>query len=194
MCRDCGHALEDWIFSLDYADRSLREHFRLLTLDGCGLGAQSRWRFRRRARFCIICATRRNRRSIIWIGRRFTTVAESMILDAVTVRNLELLEPLFAGESRESTLIHVLDQTCTGMGGRMLRARLLRPCLQLDEIEARLDAVQAALRSHYRAIGNAQTARECARPGAAAGEVDAGNGGPARAAGAGTIRWRWCRS
>ena len=48
------------------------------------------------------------------------------------------------GESRESTLIHVLEQTCTGMGGRMLRARLLRPCLQLEEIEARLDAVQAA--------------------------------------------------
>jgi DNA mismatch repair protein MutS len=70
--------------------------------------------------------------------------SESMILDSVTVRNLELLEPLFAGESRESTLIHVLDQTCTGMGGRMLRARLLRPCLQLAEIEARLDAVEAA--------------------------------------------------
>ena len=68
-----------------------------------------------------------------------------MILDAVTVRNLELLEPLFAGESRESTLVHVLDQTCTGMGGRLLRQRLLRPCLQLEEIEARLDAVQEAL-------------------------------------------------
>src|SRR5271155_1901002 len=33
-------ALEDWIFSLDYADRALREHFRLLTLDGCGLGGK----------------------------------------------------------------------------------------------------------------------------------------------------------
>src|SRR5581483_5482532 len=53
--------------------------------------------------------------------------------------------PLFAGESRESTLIHVLDQTSTGMGGRMLRARLLRPCLQIEEIEARLEAVEAAL-------------------------------------------------
>jgi DNA mismatch repair protein MutS len=70
-----------------------------------------------------------------------------MILDAVTVRNLELLEPLFAGESKESTLVHVLDQTGTGMGGRLLRQRLLRPCLQLDEIEARLDAVQEALQS-----------------------------------------------
>ena len=33
-------ALDDWIFSLDYADRALREHFRLLTLDGCGLGGK----------------------------------------------------------------------------------------------------------------------------------------------------------
>ena len=33
-------ALEDWVFSLDYAERALREHFRLLTLDGCGLAAR----------------------------------------------------------------------------------------------------------------------------------------------------------
>src|SRR4029077_11781929 len=68
-----------------------------------------------------------------------------MTLDSVTERNLELLEPLFAGESRESTLIHVLDQTCTGMGGRLLRNRLLRPSLQVEEIDARLDAVAEAL-------------------------------------------------
>src|SRR6202034_3626900 len=30
--------LEDWIFSHDYADRTLRDHFKLLSLDGCGLG------------------------------------------------------------------------------------------------------------------------------------------------------------
>ena len=35
-----------------------------------------------------------------------------MVLDAATVRNLELVEPLFAGESRDATLIHVLDKTC----------------------------------------------------------------------------------
>src|SRR5450755_114234 len=29
--------VEDWIFSFDYADRTLREHFRLHSLDGCGL-------------------------------------------------------------------------------------------------------------------------------------------------------------
>ena len=50
-----------------------------------------------------------------------------MVLDAATVRNLELVEPLFAGERRDSTLIHVLDKTATGMGGRLLRQRLLHP-------------------------------------------------------------------
>ncbi len=138
--------LEDWIFSLDYADRALREHFRLLTLDGCGLGEKP---LAVSAAGAILHYLRDTQKSALDHLDRpaFYDRSESMILDAVTVRNLELLEPLFAGETRESTLIHVLDQTSTGMGGRMLRARLLRPCLQLDEIEARLDAVQAALQA-----------------------------------------------
>ncbi len=137
-------ALEDWIFSLDYADRALREHFRLLTLDGCGLGDKP---LAVSAAGAILHYLRETQKSALDHLDRpsFYDRSESMILDAVTVRNLELLEPLFAGETRESTLIHVLDQTCTGMGGRMLRARLLRPCLQLEEIEARLDALQATL-------------------------------------------------
>ncbi len=139
-------ALEDWIFSLDYADRALREHFRLLTLDGCGLGGKP---LAVSAAGAILHYLRDTQKSALDHLDRpsFYDRSEAMILDAVTVRNLELLEPLFAGESRESTMIHVLDQTCTGMGGRMLRARLLRPCLQLEEIEARLDAVQAALQA-----------------------------------------------
>ena len=67
-----------------------------------------------------------------------------MLLDAVTVRNLELIEPVFADDvalGKSATLLGVLDQTATGMGGRLLRQRLLRPSLSQPEIEARLDAV-----------------------------------------------------
>src|SRR5207253_9100970 len=69
------------------------------------------------------------------------------------VRNLELVEPLFAGEGE--TLLRVLDQTMTGMGGRLLRQRLLRPSLDRGEIEARLDAAgellqQTILRAELR--------------------------------------------
>ena len=49
---------------------------------------------------------------------------------------------MFAGESKESTLLHVLDRTRTGMGGRLLRRRLLAPSIDVAEIEGRLDSVE----------------------------------------------------
>ncbi|HUA22449.1 MAG TPA: DNA mismatch repair protein MutS [Bryobacteraceae bacterium] len=137
-------ALDDWIFTFDYADRALREHFHLLTLDGCGLGAKP---LAVSAAGAVLHYLRETQKSALDHLDRpsFYDRSDAMILDAVTVRNLELLEPLFAGETRESTLVYVLDQTATGMGGRMLRNRLLRPCLQMEEIEARLDAVEEML-------------------------------------------------
>jgi DNA mismatch repair protein MutS len=139
-------ALEDWVFNLDYGERSLRDHFRLLTLDGCGLNGRP---LAVSACGAILHYLRDTQKSALDHLDRpsFYDRSDSMILDAVTVRNLELLEPLFAGESKESTLIYVLDQTSTGMGGRLLRQRLLRPCLQLEEIEARLDALQEVLQA-----------------------------------------------
>jgi DNA mismatch repair protein MutS len=138
--------LEDWIFSLDYAERSLREHFHLLTLDGCGLGDKP---LAISAAGAVLHYLRDTQKSALDHLDRpaFYDRAEAMALDAVTVRNLELLEPLFAGESGDSTLVSVLDQTRTGMGGRLLRQRLLRPSLQLPEIDARLNAVEETLRA-----------------------------------------------
>ena len=146
--------LEDWIFSFDYADRTLRDHFRLLSLDGCGLA-------NRQAAICaagaILHYLRETQRAALEHLDRptFYDRAESMLLDAVTVRNLELVEPLFAGERTDATLLNVLDQTQTGMGGRLLRQRLLRPSLDRAEIEGRLDAAgelqqQTILRAELR--------------------------------------------
>jgi DNA mismatch repair protein MutS len=131
--------LEEWIFSPDYADRSLREHFKLLTLDGCGLAGRT-------AAICAAGAVlhylRDTQRAALehLEPPSFYDRAGAMVLDAVTVRNLELLEPVFQGEG--ATLISVLDQTQTGMGGRLLRQRLVRPSMDRAEIEQRLDAVQ----------------------------------------------------
>ena len=55
------------------------------------------------------------------------------MLDSVTVRNLELVESL-AGSGR--SLLQVIDETVTGMGARLLRAWLLRPCVKRGEVEA----------------------------------------------------------
>ncbi len=63
----------------------------------------------------------------------------------MTVRNLELVEPLFAGQDNRATLFHTLDACCTPMGKRMLRATILRPLVDAAAIEARYEAVGEAL-------------------------------------------------
>jgi DNA mismatch repair protein MutS len=133
--------LEPWVFSPDHADRSLREHFHLLSLDGRGLSGK---RLAAAAAGAILHYLRDTQKSALdhLEAPAFYDRGDAMILDAVTVRNLELLEPLFAGEKGESTLIHVLDRTSTGMGGRLIRQRILRPSLSLPEIQLRLDAVE----------------------------------------------------
>ena len=70
------------------------------------------------------------------------------MLDSVTVRNLELVESLAGGSGR--SLLQVIDETVTGMGGRLLRSWLLRPCVKRGEVEARLAAVQDLFASHVR--------------------------------------------
>ncbi len=66
-----------------------------------------------------------------------------LVLDAVTVRNLELIEPLFTGSEAGSTVFRAIDATVTPMGKRLLRAWMLRPSIDRAEIDARLDAVGA---------------------------------------------------
>jgi len=152
--------LEEWIFSRDYADRTLRDHFKLLSLDGCGLAGRPAAVAAAGAILHYLRDTQRG--ALDHLDRpTFYDRADSMVLDAVTVRNLELVEPLFAADaggpltSSQATLLGVLDQTLTGMGGRLLRQRLLRPSMDRPEIEQRLDAVgelfqQTILRAELR--------------------------------------------
>ncbi len=136
--------VDDWTFALDYAERTLRDHFHLLSLDGCGLEGK---RLATRAAGAVLHYIRDTQKSALDHLDRpsFYDRAGAMILDGVTVRNLELVEPIFSGEGKDSTLLSVLDETATGMGGRLLRRWLLRPSLEQAEIESRLDAVEEFL-------------------------------------------------
>ncbi len=131
---------EAWVFGFDYAQRSLLDHFRLLALEGCGLEGKP---LAVGAAGAILHYLRDTQRAALDHLERpaYFDRTDALVLDAVTVRNLELVEPLFAGESKDSTLLWVLDHTVTGMGGRLLRRRLLRPSVETTEIEQRLDAV-----------------------------------------------------
>ena len=70
-----------------------------------------------------------------------------MSLDPSTKRNLELTSSIQEGGS-EGTLISIMDETCTAMGGRLLRRWIMRPLKKLTPIQRRLDAVEDLYKNH----------------------------------------------
>ena len=72
---------------------------------------------------------------------RYREEGEHLILDPVTLRNLELTSSLSEG-GRQGTLLSILDKTQNSMGARMLKQWLLRPLVDMEAIGGRLDAVE----------------------------------------------------
>src|SRR6516164_4927697 len=143
--------LEDWIFQRDYAERILREQFGVTELTGFGLDEHTQAMC---AAGALIHYLRENAargddapsvEALQHLDRiRFYQQHDAMVLDPVSVRNLELLAPIFTEEVKGTgplTLIGALDATVTGMGARLMRSWILRPLIDLDAIEARLGAV-----------------------------------------------------
>ena len=136
-------AVEDWVFTAEYAVPLLRNHFKVHSLDGMGLSGHEAAAVAAGALLHYMRATKQGGLEHV-DGLRFYERSTCLELDAVSVRNLELVEPLFSGESAQTTLFYTMDACCTPMGKRLLRATLLRPSSSLTEIEARLEAVGEA--------------------------------------------------
>src|SRR5579872_2487243 len=137
-------AVEDWAFAPDYALPLLENHFGVLSLEGFGLASRPAAAAAAGAILHYVRSTQRGTlEHVDRIG--FYDRQDCLALDAVTVRNLELVEPLFSGTAAEVTLFRTLDATLTPMGKRLLRSWLLRPSIDLDEIQARQDAVAATV-------------------------------------------------
>jgi len=152
--------LEDWIFHRDYAERILREQFGVAELTGFGLddhpqalaaaGAIVHYLRENAARGVdnSIGSTSTQPSSVEALQHldrvRYYEQHDNLVLDPVSVRNLELLTPIFTEETSRSgpvTLVAALDATVTGMGARLLRSWILRPLLDRSAIEARLESV-----------------------------------------------------
>ena len=137
--------LDDWIFAPDHALPLLENHFGVLSLEGFGLAGRTAAASAAGAILYYVRSTQRGSLDHVdrigWYERQ-----NCLVLDAVTVRNLELIEPLFAGTDAGVTLFRSIDAAVTPMGKRLLRAWLLRPSLDLREINTRLDAVEGGVK------------------------------------------------
>lgn len=139
--------LDDWQWQREDCQALLVEHFKVQFLDGYGLARKDE--AIRAAGACLRYAQETQRAAAAHVTDLvYFEPQDHLVLDSVTVRNLELVESLAGGAGR--SLLQVIDETVTGMGGRLLRSWLLRPCVKRLEVEARLAAVQDLFSSHMR--------------------------------------------
>lgn len=139
--------LEDWKWQRDDCQALLLEHFKVQFLDGYGLTRKDE--AIRAAGACLRYAQETQRAAAAHVTDLvYFEPQDHLVLDSVTVRNLELVESLAGGSGR--SLLQVIDETVTGMGARLLRSWLLRPCVKRAEIEARLVAVRDLFASQMR--------------------------------------------
>ncbi|MGA2532628.1 MAG: DNA mismatch repair protein MutS [Candidatus Aminicenantales bacterium] len=145
---------EPWLFDYPQASQVLMEHFKAKSLAGFGLAGKNRAVSASGALLYYMKKVRRD--SLALVDRiSYLHSGDRLSLDAVTIRNLELIRNLRDGRVKDS-LVDVIDFTVSAPGGRLLRAWLLQPLFDAAGICDRLDACEEALRQ---TIGR-QTLRE----------------------------------
>ncbi|MGD9140274.1 MAG: DNA mismatch repair protein MutS [bacterium] len=131
--------MDDWLFLSDAAEDTLKDHFKVSSLEGFGVAGMP---LAVGAAGAVITYLRQTQKRLLpHIGRlgvhRKTVYME---IDENSLSNLEILKPLHA-EDKDASLVNVLDRTLTAMGGRTLRAWLRLPLVDTKAIGERLEAV-----------------------------------------------------
>src|SRR6056297_1823736 len=140
--------IEDWVYEGDYGYNQLVDHFKTHSLKGFGVEDLE---IAHVAAGSLLHYMQETQKSSLGHLKRLYAYenASYMSLDGSTKRNLELTSSMQEGGS-EGTLVSILDDTCTAMGGRLLRKWIMRPLKQVKPINLRLDAVQTLLDEHNR--------------------------------------------
>ncbi|MEW6067010.1 MAG: DNA mismatch repair protein MutS [Nitrospirota bacterium] len=130
---------EDWFFDYSEAYKILLRHLKVSSLEGYGCNEMAAAISAGGALINYLEETQKETFSL----KQIRTIREDyyMFLDASTQRNLELTHNIRDG-SQQGTLLWVLDETLTPMGGRFLRSSILKPLIDINEIRKRHDAVE----------------------------------------------------
>ncbi|HLY39915.1 MAG TPA: DNA mismatch repair protein MutS [Terracidiphilus sp.] len=135
--------VEDWVWTHDFAIPLVERQLNVRCLEGYGLVGHDAAAIAAGAVVHYVRTTQKNDALHI-DSLKFQEHSTALELDQVTVRNLELIEPLFVGQDTRATLFHTLDECQTPMGKRLLRATIVRPLVDPARIEARYEAVAEA--------------------------------------------------
>lgn len=133
--------VDDWSFEYAEAYRTLLRHFKVAALGGFGCEDMHKAISAAGALLSYLEDTQKDiafRKISVFNPHSF------MFLDSTVLRNLEITHNMKDG-GKEGTLLHIMDETLTPMGGRFLRGAITKPLLNLHEIITRLNAVDSLL-------------------------------------------------
>jgi DNA mismatch repair protein MutS len=132
---------DDWTFAPETALFTVRDHFKVASLDGFGL--KDRTAAIGAAGAALHYLTQHLRRDVKHLTRlSYYSRNDYLALDYTTLRHLEILEPLHHDAPRNASLYGVINRTVTPMGARMLRNWLSQPLAAVEPIRRRQEAVQ----------------------------------------------------
>jgi len=148
----CLQPHDDWAFVPETAIFTLREHFKVATLDGFGL--RDHFAATAAAGAALHYLTQTLRREALHLHQlTFYQPSDYLILDAGTLRHLEVLEPLHADAPKPGSLYQALHRSMTPMGARRLRDWLSLPLASVESIQQRQEVVQLWLDQPHRLEG-----------------------------------------
>lgn len=129
----------DWAFSLDSAEEKIKNHYKVSMLDGFGLSAQTPEVSAAGALISYLEETQKMQLQHLK-APKFYTRDDFMLLDEATIRNLELVQTIRQSD-QQGSLLAIIDECVTAMGGRLLYNSLLQPLLKSKQIKDRHTAV-----------------------------------------------------
>ncbi|MBF0252989.1 MAG: DNA mismatch repair protein MutS [Candidatus Omnitrophica bacterium] len=132
--------LDDWFFDKSYAEKNLKEHFKVKDLAGYGINEQDNVIGAAGALIKYLRDTQKNDLTNI-TSISYYKLENHMTLDWNSHRNLELVHSM-EDFSRKGTLLEVMDRTKTPMGKRLLRKWILNPLVEVEAIHLRLNTVE----------------------------------------------------
>ena len=146
--RYCLRELDDWVFTDDFAREQLNRHFKVRNLKGFGVDHLRNGKVAAGAILEYLAETLHNNISHI-TSIRMIDEERYVRLDKFTVRNLELIS---ANSEDGTSLLDVIDHTCSPMGARLLRRWMLFPLKDTSAINRRLDVVDHLFRYSKAAV------------------------------------------
>ncbi len=130
---------EGWSFEPEAARRALLDQLKTHGLEGFGLEGRET---AIQAAGALVSYLRDTQKADLAHVRAisYRATSDSLTIDPITLKHLEVVAGSEGGP--QGSLLHEIDRTITSMGGRLLRAWLLRPLCALERIRDRLDAVE----------------------------------------------------